>query len=70
MRFEVLNCEGRIVFWTEHYSCIPKTDQLTSMNASGYKFKLDGRTMPASKLIEATKTEPRSDVPRKNKKLF
>lgn len=74
MRFEVINSIGNTVFWTEHYSCIPSTEQLTLMAKNQYKFRLDGKSVSASKISELTELAPRSDVPKaiksNTKKLF
>lgn len=74
MRFEVINGIGNTVFWTEHYSCIPSTEHLTLMAKNQYKFRLDGKSISASKISELTELIPRSDVPKaiksNTKKLF
>lgn len=50
MRFEVFDREGNILFWTEHFSCLPKPDEIKLMK--DYKFKLDGKLISSAKLLE------------------
>lgn len=37
--FQVLK-DGKIMFWTQHESCVPCDDQLKEMKKLGYKIKI------------------------------
>ena len=51
MLFEVLNHDNKVVFWTEHFSCIPKKDELSEIGKQ-YHFRLDGKTISLNKLLD------------------
>lgn len=55
MKFEIINDKNKVVMNTEHWSCIPDKDVLTSMQKTGYKFKLDGKTITIKKLSDKIK---------------
>lgn len=50
--FKVINPEGMGVMQTAAWSCIPANRVLESMNATGYKFMLDGKRIKLRELIE------------------
>lgn len=39
MKFQVLK-NGKVVFWTEHESCIPDNETIKAMKKAGYKIKI------------------------------
>ena len=43
MKFEVLDRDGIVKMSTEHKSCIYPTATLKSMEAAGYKFRINGK---------------------------
>ncbi len=43
MKFEVINSEGRVVFWCQQLSCIPDKQEIESVTKSGYKIRIDGK---------------------------
>ena len=55
MKFEVINDKNKVVMHTEHISCIPPRNILNSMSKSGYKFKLNGKSVTVNKLNERLK---------------
>lgn len=50
MKFEVINRDGVVVFNTEYKECIPSLQELKDMESGGYKFRVDGKTVKASKI--------------------
>ena len=70
LTFEVFNSNGNVVMTTDHSSCIPNVYQLKDMAAYGYKFKMDGKTIPYSKIKELADIPPVSSTKTKAKKLF
>ncbi len=50
MKFEVINRDGVVVFNTEYKECIPSLQELKDMESSGYKFRVDGKTVKAGKI--------------------
>ena len=52
MKIEIFNPAGLGVMQTEHRRCIPKSADLASMNACGYKFRADGRAIKLRELNE------------------
>lgn len=55
MLFEVIHSEGRIVMHTEYAECVPEYDILENMSVSGYKFKVDGKLISKTKVLDAVK---------------
>ena len=55
MKFEVFNDKDERAMYTEHISCIPDKDILSSMLKVGYKFKLNGKAITIKKLNEQLK---------------
>ena len=49
--FEVINRNNEVVFWTEHFSCIPKKDELSDIGKQ-YRFRLDGKSIALNKLLD------------------
>ena len=49
MKFEVINSVGRCMQSTEYPECIPY-DMLDNMAAHGYKFRVDGKIIPKTKV--------------------
>lgn len=41
MMFQVLK-EGKVLFWTQHESCVPSEEEIKEMKKSGYKVKMKG----------------------------
>lgn len=39
MMFQVLK-DGKVMFWTQHESCVPSDDQIKEMKKAGYKIKI------------------------------
>lgn len=39
MKFQVIK-NGKVVFWTEHNSCIPDEETIKAMKKAGYKIKM------------------------------
>lgn len=52
MKFEVINDKGQVVMTTTSTECIPDKDMLDNMSKSGYKFRLDGKTVTKKQLSE------------------
>ena len=52
MIFEIINSDGKRVFFTESKSCLPSMDTLKQMSENKYKFKLDGKTSNLKKIKE------------------
>ena len=52
MKFEVINDKGRTMMSTTCLSCIPDADQIDAMIKYGYKFKINGKSVPKKKVIE------------------
>lgn len=55
MFFEVINGKRKRVMCTKSASCIPDRNTLMVMSKSGYKFKLNGKTISAKSLAEKIK---------------
>lgn len=51
-KFEIYNDKGNRVFYTFQGSCIPSKLEIESMSKAGYKFKMDGKNISKTKLIE------------------
>ena len=51
MLFEVLNHDNKVVFWTEHFSCIPRQDELSEIGKQ-YHFRLDDKSISLNKLLD------------------
>ena len=43
--FQVLK-DGKVMFWTEHESCVPTDEQIKEMKKAGYKIKIKGDDQP------------------------
>ena len=72
MLFEVINRNNEVVFWTEHYTCIPKKDELSEIGKQ-YRFRLDGKIIALNKLLDKTAIpdiEPTYTKVTKSKRLF
>lgn len=72
MLFEVINRNNEVVFWTEHYTCIPKKDELSEIGKQ-YRFRLDGKIIALNKLLDKTAIpdiEPTNTKVTKSKRLF
>ena len=70
--FEVINHNNEVVFWTEHFSCIPKKDELSDINKQ-YRFRLDGKIIALNKLldkIDIPEINPTMPKTTKAKRLF
>ncbi len=52
MKFEVINSEGRVVFWCQQSSCIPDKQEIESVTKSGHKIRIDGKIVTKKKLNE------------------
>lgn len=66
--FKVIR-NGRVLMSTEHEACIYPDETLLSMQAAGYKFRLNGKAWKPSKLEQNQLYESKSCVTRKRKKL-
>lgn len=51
-KFEAFNDKGNRIFYTFQESCIPSKSEIESMYKSGWKFKMDGKNISKTKLIE------------------
>ena len=51
----MINKDGKSVMSTEHISCFPTKEQLSSMVKAGYKFKIDGKPVTKKKIEELKK---------------
>ena len=72
MLFEVINHDNNVVFWTEHFSCIPKKDELSDISRQ-YRFRLDGKIIALNKLLDKVDVpEIKPNIPKttKAKRLF
>jgi len=72
MLFEVINHDNNVVFWTEHFSCIPKKDELSEISRQ-YRFRLDGKIITLNKLLDKVDVpEIKPNIPKttKAKRLF
>ena len=70
--FEVINRNNEVVFWTEHFSCIPKKDELSDISKQ-YRFRLDGKIIALNKLldkIDIPEINPTIPKTTKAKRLF
>lgn len=54
MKFEVFNKENKGMFICKDKCCIPKSDELKSLNKN-YYFKLDGKRVTLKKMLEYIK---------------
>ena len=52
MLLQIVNDKGVTVMRTENKSCIPDDTQLSCMYKTGYKFKIDGKTVSIKKIKE------------------
>lgn len=52
MRFEIVNDKDSVVMSTNYRSCIPNSDQLSSMVKVGFKFRVDGKIMSKKRVEE------------------
>lgn len=50
--FEVIGPDGRGKMRTHALSCLPTVSEIKSMASCGYKFKLDGKTVSKSVVIQ------------------
>jgi len=57
MNFEVINDSGATVMHCDDPSCIPDVDELSEMSKSGYKFKIDSKTLSVKKIKETLEAE-------------
>ncbi len=55
MKFEVINPDGKRVFYTEDIRCIPKAFEVEDMAKAGYKFRVDGKQSSKKKILELMK---------------
>ena len=55
MLFEVINSQGKTIFYTNEKICVPPYKQIKTMLTTGYKFRLDGKIMTKKSLEEFTK---------------
>ena len=39
MMFQVLK-DGKVMFWTQHESCVPSESQIKEMKKAGYRIKI------------------------------
>lgn len=65
MIFEVFSKDGRRMEHTEHIECVIDSYEkgnLQSMNSIGWKFKLDGKVISLTKLVEALDLKNKSKV--------
>ena len=53
MKFEVINSNGHVVMNTDMIECVPALDELNAMSNAGYRYKVDGKIVAKSKVIEA-----------------
>ena len=51
MKFEI-SINERIVFSTEHKECLPSLEELKTIYAAGYKFKLNGKRISLNNMKE------------------
>lgn len=74
MLFEIFDRQGCRMEHTENLSCIVDSYEkgnLQSMNGNGYKFKLDGKLVSLSKLVETLNLKSNNRIiPNESKKLF
>lgn len=69
MKFEVFDRDGRIVFHTEYKECIPSTNDLKYLEETGHKFKVDGKSVKASKFDVSSIVDGKRPAPKtKNKR--
>lgn len=72
MLFEVIDHDNNVLFWTEHFSCVPKKDEISEIGKQ-YRFRIDGKIISLNKLLdkvdipEIQPTKPKST---KAKRLF
>jgi hypothetical protein len=52
MEFEIFNDKGTRVFYTFQEICIPPKHEIDIMSKNGWKFKLNGKLISKTKLIE------------------
>lgn len=57
MEFEVINRDGIVVFNTEYQECVPSSQDLKDMETGGYKFRIDGKMVKASKIMATSDTD-------------
>lgn len=53
MKFEVINSNGQVVMQTESIECVPTPDELDAISSAGYRYKVDGKIVAKSKVLEA-----------------
>lgn len=69
MKFEVFDRDGRIVFHTEYKECIPSFDDMKYLEETGHKFKVDGKSVKASKFDISSIVDDKRPAPKtKNKR--
>ena len=72
MKFEVIDRDNNVIFWTEHYTCIPKKDELSEIGKQ-YRFRLNGKIIALNKLLDKTaipEIESTNTKVTKSKRLF
>ncbi len=55
MQYEVVDSKNKTMFYTTDIKCIHTIYEINLMFLSGYKFKLDGKFLNKTKLIEKLK---------------
>lgn len=53
MKFEVINSDGQVVMQTTSNECVPTLDELESMSSAGYRYKVDGKIIGKTRVMEA-----------------
>lgn len=70
MLFEVIDKDNNVVFWTEHYSCIPDKEQLQQINRN-YRFRVEGKIVALNKLLDKVDIPAIQPMkPTRSKRLF
>ena len=52
MKYEVLNINNQVMFFTFSEKCIHSKQEIEIMSKAGYKFRLDDKNISKSKLLE------------------
>lgn len=57
MKFEVFDDKRARKYWCKTKGCLPKSSEITSMAKAGYRFKLDGKAISKTALLNYIKKE-------------
>ena len=62
MKFDVINKDGQVVMTTDSIECVPTPDELDAMSSAGYRYKVDGKIVAKSKVLEAVGNKSTASV--------